>query len=61
MAETPEDPMPEMVAEIDQMIAMATHLARYAKGLFAAFKDAGFTDAEALYLTSRQIKSDSAE
>lgn len=39
-----DDPVPALVAGIDQAIAMAPHLARMAMGYFSAFVDEGFTD-----------------
>lgn len=56
--EMPHDPLPEIVAGIDQMLAMAPELARAARGYFDAFRAEGFSDAQAIYLTAAQLHSD---
>ena len=51
MADGPHDPLPAMIAGIDQMISTAPQLARGAYGLFTAFVGEGFTEPQALHLT----------
>lgn len=52
----PDDPLPALRAELDQVLAMAPELARMARGYFDAFKGEAFADAQALYLTAVQLK-----
>lgn len=54
--EEPVDPLVVLRAEIDQGIAIAPELARLAAGLYQAFLGEGFTEQQALYLVSRQIR-----
>lgn len=49
------DPMPAILAQVDQTIATAPHIARMAHGYYQAFADEGFTDKQALYLTATQL------
>lgn len=51
------DPLPAMIANLDQVIATAPHLARVARGLFDAFTGAGFAEKQALYLTASHLIS----
>jgi hypothetical protein len=51
----PEDPMPGVLADIDQAIAMMPLLAQYARGVFEAFLEAGFSEAQAMTLTRDQL------
>lgn len=55
MADTPEDPLPALRAELDQALAMAPELARMAWGYYETFKAQGFSDSQAVYLTACQI------
>lgn len=55
---SPHDPLPEIIAGIDQMVAMAPQLARAARGFYDAFKAEGFTDSQAAYMTMAQLHSD---
>jgi hypothetical protein len=41
-----DDPLPLLRAQFDQALAMALEVARVARGLYDAFKAAGFSDAE---------------
>lgn len=54
--DVPQDPLPALIAGIDQAIAMVPQLARYARALFDGLVDEGFTEAQALHLTANQIK-----
>ena len=54
----PEDPLPALVAAVDQAGATAGMLARLAGAHFEAFKEAGFSESQALYLTAAQIIQD---
>ena len=58
MGDPPEDPLPALIAALDQVLAMAPQLARVARGTFEAFTEAGFTESQALYLTAVQLQSD---
>ena len=51
----PEDKLPALIAEIDQAIANADHVARWGRGLYEAFIAEGFTEAQALRLTIAQM------
>lgn len=51
----PEDPLPALRAEIDQMLAMAPELTRTYRSYFEAFTDKGFSESQALYLTAAQV------
>lgn len=55
MNDEPDDPLPQMVANIDQLIANAPHMARAAWGLYNAFAMQGFSSDAALYLTAVQL------
>jgi hypothetical protein len=54
--ETPADPLPKLLADIDQALVMLKERARYERGAFEAYVDAGFTDAQALYLTAQILR-----
>lgn len=54
---TPDDPLPALQAEVDQMAAMAPMIAGAAKAYFEAFTAEGFGESQALYLTISQIHS----
>lgn len=53
----PDDPLPALLAALDQALSMAPQLARMARGYFDAFEHEGFTASQALYLTAAQIHS----
>jgi hypothetical protein len=53
--DTPYDPLPAMRAELDQALMVASELARVARGYFEAFVAEGFTERQALYLTTTQL------
>lgn len=57
--EQPLDPLPALVATIDQAMKNAPILAKWAWAMFVAFKDAGFDDEQALRLTMNQMKAGS--
>ena len=52
MADDQHDPLPAIIAELDQALAMAGQGARVAKGLFDAYVEEGFTEKQALYLVA---------
>ncbi len=56
VSDEPDDPLPAMRAQFDQDLEMVPLLARYARRLFDEFKAAGFDDAQALHLTSNQLR-----
>lgn len=56
MSEEGFDPLVQRRAAIDQALAEAGELARVFKGVFESFKEEGFTDSQALYLTAIQFK-----
>jgi hypothetical protein len=47
----PVDPFPLIQAEVDQRIAVFPETARMVRGYFAALKDAGFSEDQAMALT----------
>jgi hypothetical protein len=51
----PDDPLPALIAGLDQALAIAPQLARVAMGYFTAYKEAGFGDQQALYLAACQL------
>ena len=51
MTDDPRDPMPEIVAAMDQAIAGMETPARFLKGTFDAFVKEGFNAEQALQLT----------
>ena len=53
----PDDPLPALMAAVDQGMMVAPTLARWAWALHKAFKAEGFSDEQALRLTMNQIKS----
>jgi hypothetical protein len=48
--DVPEDPLPRMIVEIDQIIANSREIARMNKGLYDSYIEAGFNKCQALYL-----------
>lgn len=58
MTHSPEDPLPKLLAEIDQALAMAPQLAKVAYGYHRAFQQEGFASKESLYLVACQLHSD---
>lgn len=55
---TPDDPLPSLIAALDQAKATAPLLAQHARTLFLAFAEEGFDGREALYLTVTQLLGD---
>lgn len=53
--ETPPDPLPSMIAGIDQAVEMFPQFARYAWELFDALRVEGFDEDQALVLARDQI------
>ncbi len=49
------DPLPDLIANLDQAVAMAPHLAKMAMGWYDAFLGQGFDPKQSLYLTAVQI------
>lgn len=47
-----EDPLPDMQASFDQLIASAPEFARLTRGYVTAFEAEGFTTGQALYMTA---------
>ena len=56
MSEEPHDTLPELIAEIDQALMNTKHMARWARGLYDAFIEQGFTPDQALALTMNQLR-----
>lgn len=52
----PIDPMPGVMAALDQVLALASEMARITRGLFDAYKAEGFSDQQAAYFTVCQIQ-----
>jgi hypothetical protein len=50
------DPLPALIAEIDQTLAMAGELARAVRAYYDAFIEEGFTEKQALYAAVMWIK-----
>jgi hypothetical protein len=57
--ETPHDPLPALLAEIDQTLKMAGELARVVRTYYDAFLEEGFNDRQALYAAITWIKGPS--
>lgn len=55
-SEQPHDPLPLLVAQLDQALAMASEMARVMRGYYDAFKEQDFTEAQALWLAAAQVK-----
>lgn len=53
-----DDPLPAMIAKVDQLAMEAPIVARCARAFFEAFNEAGFNEAQATYLTACQILQD---
>ena len=53
--EMPDDPLPALIAELDQALSMAPQLARMAMGYYREFEEAGFSSSQAIYLTACQL------
>ena len=60
MNDDPQDPMPALIAAIDQACATAPAIAQYARALFVAFTDEGFTEAQALQLTIARMEHETS-
>jgi hypothetical protein len=52
----PVDPLPKLLAEIDQALAISGELARYQRGLYEQYVEAGFTEKQALYMAAEWAK-----
>lgn len=52
----PVDPYPGLLAIVDQAIASAPLIAKWAWALFGNFKAEGFTEEQALRLTMNQLR-----
>lgn len=57
----PEDPLPKLRAELDQMLMLAPEMARAARAWYEAYKGEGFEDSQALYLTAAQLLQNPGE
>lgn len=44
----PDDSLPGLIASIDQLVALAPQMARAGRGLFDAYLDEGFSEAQAM-------------
>lgn len=51
----PHDPLPALMAELDQAMKMIPEQARAMRIMFRALRDEGFAYKEALYLTATQF------
>ena len=51
----PEDPLPAMIAALDQSLSVLPHLAHATWRCFEAYKAEGFTDSQAVYLAACQM------
>ena len=59
--ESPIDPLPGLLADLDQALAMAGQIARLVKGHFDAFVEEGFTEKQALYLAIAHVSGGPGE
>lgn len=57
----PVDPLPALMADLDQALAMASEVARLLKGHFDAFVEEGFTEKQALYLAIAHVSGGPGE
>lgn len=46
----PIDPLPGMIAALDQALEMAGEMARISRSYYLAYKEEGFSEEQALYL-----------
>jgi hypothetical protein len=53
----PHDPLPGMIAEIDQALEMIGQQARVTKAAFDAYIEEGFNEKQALYLAASFFKT----
>lgn len=53
---SPDDPLPAIRAEVDQLLANAPLYAEAIKGLYNTYTDQGFTEKQALYLAVTHVK-----
>ena len=54
----PEDPLPAMLADIDQGLAMLPHWAKVVHSQYEALRSEGFTPHHALYYLALKDRSD---
>jgi len=54
--DAPDDPLPAMIAGLDQALEMAGEVARVVHGHYQAFLAEGFTEKQALYAAVMWIK-----
>jgi hypothetical protein len=61
MSESDEhfDPLPKMIADLDQALEMAGQVARMTRGHYEAFIEEGFNDKQALYLAIAYLRGPS--
>ncbi len=55
---TPDDPIPKLLAEVDQLAAEAPIRAKIVRAVFDALVAEGFDQAPALYLTVAMVSGD---
>lgn len=55
------DPLPLLIAELDQAMKMAPMIAQMAKAQYDAYREQGFTDKQALYLAATGQKEPPGE
>jgi hypothetical protein len=55
VSDEPHDPLPAMLADLDQALSMVPMLSSLHRGLYDGFRKEGFTDEQALRLTIAQM------
>ena len=55
--EQPIDPLPALIAEIDQALKMAGEMARVSRAHYMAYLEEGFSPKQALYLAAAFFRS----
>lgn len=53
----PVDPLPALIAELDQALKMAGQMARIVRAHYEAYLEEGFTDKQALFLAASNFRA----
>lgn len=59
-SDSPLDPLPGLLAELDQMLKMVPQAARVARAYYDAYRGEGFSERQALYLVASQFRDPAA-
>lgn len=61
MSDDQHDPLPAMLASLDQALAMAPQIARIYRAMYDAFVAEGFTESQALWLAFAQVNASAGD